>query len=244
MPGAHATTVPADPDIASIAAAVGQPTRATMLSALLGGTPLTVTELARAAGVSASTASLHLSRLAKQHLVAAETAGRERHYRLAGPAVAEALEALQRLADPPSVRSLAGANAAERLRLARSCYDHLAGRLGVAVTEALIGRGYLRSGRDAFEPTRSGERWFRSLAVDVEALRGQRRSFAPRCQDWSERRPHLAGALGAGLLQRFLERGYVTRRPGERALRITATGERALRRELGVELQAHGDTST
>lgn len=199
---------------------------------------MTVTELAGAAGVSASTASLHLSRLARQHLVDAETVGRERHYRLAGSEAAEALEALQRIAASPSVDSLSGAGAAERLRLARSCYDHLAGRLGVAVTDALVAREHLRSGRDAFELTHSGESWFRSLGADVEALRGQRRGFAPRCQDWSERRPHLAGALGATLLDRFLERDYVTRRQRERALRITPTGEHALRRELGVELQA------
>ncbi len=207
-----------------------------MLTVLLGGAPVTVTELARAAGVTPSTASLHLARLARQRLVAAEPAGRERHYRLAGPAVAEALEALQRIADPPSVGSLSGASAAERLRAARSCYDHLAGRLGVAVTDALVARGHLRSRRDAFELTETGESWIRSLEVDVEALRAQRRSFAPQCQDWSERRPHLAGALGATLLQRFLERRYVTRRPRERALLITSAGELALRRELGIEL--------
>ena len=228
--------MPADPDIGHVAAAIGQRARATMLTALLGGAPVTVTELARAAGVSASTASLHLTRLASQHLVVAEPAGRERHYRLASPEVAEALEALQRIAEPPSVGSLSGATAAERLRVARSCYDHLAGRLGVAVTDALIARGYLRSGSDAFDLTETGESWLRSLEVDVEALRGQRRRFAPRCQDWSERRPHLAGALGAALLQGFLERRYVTRRPRERALRITPAGERALRRELGIEL--------
>lgn len=211
-----------------------------MLSALLGGAPATVTDLARAAGVSASTASLHLARLASQRLVAAEPAGRERHYGLAGPRVAEALEALQRISDSPSVRSLSAAGAAERLRLARSCYDHLAGRVGVAVTDALLASGYLRPGRDAFELTDAGERWLGSLAVDVDALRRQRRGFALRCQDWSERRPHLAGAVGAALLQRFLERQYLTRRPRERALQITPAGELALRRELGIELETTG----
>ncbi|MGI8579337.1 MAG: ArsR/SmtB family transcription factor [Solirubrobacteraceae bacterium] len=126
--GANRPLTPADPDIGPVAAAMGQPTRATMLTTLLGGAPVTVTELGCAAGVSASTASVHLARLASQHLVASEVVGRERHYRLAGPAVAEALEALQRIAAPPAVRSLSGAGAAERLRLARSCYDHLAGR--------------------------------------------------------------------------------------------------------------------
>ncbi|MGI8579336.1 MAG: hypothetical protein ACR2K9_02130 [Solirubrobacteraceae bacterium] len=104
------------------------------------------------------------------------------------------------------------------------------------MTDALVARGHLRSGRDAFELTGTGESWLRSQAIDVEALRAQRRGFALRCEDWSERRPHLAGALGASLLQCFLERQYVTRRPRERSLRITPAGERALTRELGVEL--------
>jgi DNA-binding transcriptional ArsR family regulator len=229
--------MPSDPDIATIAAAIGQPARAAMLTVLLAGTPASVTALARAAGVTASTASVHLTNLASRQLVTAEAAGRERRYRLASVEVAQALEALQRIADPPGVRSLSGAGAAERLRLARSCYDHLAGRLGVAVTEALVARGHLRSGRDAFALTASGESWLRSLAVDVEALGEQRRGFALRCQDWSERRPHLAGAVGAAVLQRFLERGYVARLPRERALRVTPAGEHALRRELGVELR-------
>lgn len=228
--------MPSDPDIATIAAAIGQPTRATMLTVLLGGTPVTVAELARAAAVTASTASVHLTTLAGQRLVTVEAVGRERRYQLAGPEVAQALEALQRIADPQSVRSLSGARAAERLRLARSCYDHFAGRLGVAVTDALIARDYLAHGRDAFVLTESGESWLRSHAVDVDALHAQRRGFALRCQDWSERRPHLAGALGAAVLQHFLERHYVARRPRERALRITPAGERALRRELGVKL--------
>jgi DNA-binding transcriptional ArsR family regulator len=230
--------MPADPDIATIAAAIGQPTRAAMLTMLLAGAPASVTALARAAGVTPSTASVHLASLASRRLVTAEATGRERHYRLAGLEVAQALEALQRIADPPSVRSLSAAGAAERLRLARSCYDHLAGRLGIAVTDALITRGYLHSARDTFELTDSGERWLGGLAIDVEALRAQRRGFALHCQDWSEQRPHLAGALGATLLQRFLERRYVTRRPRERALRITPAGEQALRRELGVDLAA------
>ncbi len=228
----------ADPDIAPVAAAIGQRARATMLTVLLGGTPVTVTELARAAGVTPSTASLHLATLASRHLVTAQAAGRERHYQLAGPEVAQALEALQRIADPPTVRSLSGASAAERLRMARSCYDHLAGRLGIAVTDALVARGYLRSGLDAFELTKTGETWLGALAVDVQALQEQRRGFALQCQDWSERRPHLAGALGATLLQCFLERDYIARRPHERSLRITSTGRHALRRELGVEVRA------
>lgn len=232
-----------DPDIAAVAAAIGQPARATMLSVLLGGAPVTVSDLARASGVSTSTASLHLTRLACQRLVAGETVGRERHYRLASPEVAKALEALQRIANPARVRSLSATSAAQRLRLARSCYDHLAGRLGVATTDALIAHGYLRTADDGFELTDAGESWLDSLGIDVVMLRVQRRGFALRCQDWSERRPHVAGAVGAALMHLFLERKWVTRRPRERALRIAPAGEGALRRELGVEVAAGPPTS-
>lgn len=152
--------------------------------------------------------------------------------------MAEALEALQRIANRSPARSLSSARAADRLRSARSCYDHLAGRLGVDVTEALIARGCLRTTRDGFKLTDAGESWLGSLGVDVGALRMQRRAFALRCLDWSERRPHVAGAVGASLMQLFLARGWVARRPRERALRITPAGEVALRHELGVEVAA------
>ena len=227
-----------DADIATIAAAVGQPARAAMLTALLGRDPLTVNELAARAGVAPATASLHLRLLADSGLVTGRRAGRTRRFELAGPDVARALESLQRLASPQPVRSLGAANAAARLKFARSCYDHLAGRLGVAVTDALHGRGYLRRSADGFALTRSGEAWLDDLGVDVPRLRRSRRGLALACLDWSERRPHVAGAVGAVLLERFLAEGWLERRRGQRALTLTARGEAAFRESLGVELDA------
>lgn len=233
----------ADPDITAVAAAIGQHARATMLSVLLRGTPLTVTELAREAKLSASTASLHLAKLSRARLVVAEAAGRERHYRLSGPEVAGAIEALQRLAPCAPVRSLSGSARADQLRLARTCYDHLAGWLGVEVTEALVARDRLRPNGAELALTPAGQDWLSSMGIQVAVLRGRRRGFALACQDWSQRRPHLAGAVGAALLERYLELGWVERRPGTRALRVSSSGERAFQRELGV-LLASGRAAT
>jgi DNA-binding transcriptional ArsR family regulator len=224
----------ADPDISAVAAAIGQPARAKMLSALLAGVPLDVSELAQRAGVSSGTASLHLSRLAELGLIAGERSGRRRYYQLNGEDVARALEALQRLAPPAAVRSLDGARRAERLRFARSCYDHLAGKVGVAVTEALIARGFLRPAPDCFSVTSEGARSFAALGIDVEAVKHEPRGFALSCPDWSERRPHLAGALGARLLERFIELDWLRPHSSDRGLLLTPLGSRELERQLGI----------
>jgi hypothetical protein len=167
--------------------------------------------------------------------VSCETQGRERHYRLASPTIAEALETLARLAAPSETRSLRAANRNAAIRSARTCYDHLAGRLGVAVTEAFVARGVLRAGDVAFELTPRGEADLGRLGVDVPAARAQHRSFARACLDWSERRPHLAGALGAAVADAFLAGGWIARRPHDRGLRVTHAGAAGFR-DLGVEL--------
>ena len=191
--------------MARIAGLVGDPTRAAMLVALLDGRPRTAGELGRLGGVAPSTASGHLAQLLEGGLVACEADGRRRLYRLASPETAELLEALARLAPPTRPRSLRGVDRAHALRAARLCYDHLAGVLGVAVTEGLVGRGVLQLAPDgsAYGVTSDGEAWLDRLGVDVAAARLRRRSFARACLDWSERRPHLAGALGAVWRARF-----------------------------------------
>ncbi len=228
---------PPDPDIATVAAAIGQPARASMLSALLAHEQLTVNELAHFGTVSPATASLHLARLAKVNLVAGHRSGRTHHYRLASVEVAHVLESLQRLALPAPVHSLVGSQAAQHIRFARSCYDHFAGRLGVAITDRLIDCGYLRAGSDAFSLTPDGESWLTSLRIDTTVLYTARRGLALSCLDWSERRPHVAGAVGAALLHRSLDAGWVSRRAGTRALRLTPVGARTFRQELGLEIQ-------
>ena len=225
----------ADPDIARVAALIGDPARSAILQSLLGGVALPATELALRAGVSAQTASSHLQKLTEGGLLAVERSGRHRYYRLGSPEVAHCLEALGALAAPPRVPAPED-EPTRALRLARSCYDHLAGRVGVAVTEALIGREYLRSTEGELELTRAGAAWFAGLGVEVDAAGRGRRAFARSCLDWSERRPHLAGALGAALLSRLLALDWLARRRDGRALRVTVAGREGLRRELALDL--------
>jgi ribosomal protein L34 len=211
-------------DLAAIAALIGNPARAAMLSDLLCGSALTATELAVRADIAPSTASEHLSRLVAGRLSAVEAQGRHRYYRLADPGVARMLEALGACAPaspPDHARQVP-----RDLRLARTCYDHLAGHLGVALRDALLERGRLAEAGADHIVTPDGSRWFATFEIDIDAARASRRSFARRCLDWSERRPHLAGALGAALLDRLLERGWLVRIPGERQLIVTADGAR------------------
>jgi DNA-binding transcriptional ArsR family regulator len=218
-----------DADVAKVAGLLADPARARMLDALLAGRALAAGELARHAGVTAPTASAHLRRLLDGGLVAVESQGRHRYYRLAGPAVAEAMEALSLIAPPRPVRSLRQSQRAEVLRFARSCYDHLAGVVGVALADALLRTGTLRAagGRD-YEVTAEGEAALAGLGVEVAALRRRRRAFARRCLDWTERAPHVSGALGAALLERLLELGWLARGRVPRGLVLTETGRDGL----------------
>jgi DNA-binding transcriptional ArsR family regulator len=212
-----------------VAALLGDSTRAAMLDALMDGEARPAGELARRAGVAPSTASEHLTRLVEGRLLIVEPRGRERRYRLASAEVAEVLEALSRLGSETPVNSLRAAGRTEALRPARTCYDHLAGRFGVAVTEALVARNVLRSRDGAFELTDEGEVFLVRLGVDVAGARARKRIFTRACLDWSERRPHLAGALGAAVADAAFVQGRVHRRPNDRGLRVTPRGAAKLR---------------
>jgi len=216
----------AEPSMAAVGALVGVPARANILAALFDGRPLTATELAFVSGVSPQTTSSHLAKLVDAHLIIAETHGRHRYYRLAGPQIAEALEPLALIAHKP-VPMRARSRELETLRDARMCYDHLAGRLGVAVTDALIHQKQIRSNENDFIVTRHGRRLFEELGLDLDRLKGERRAFARQCLDWSERRPHLAGAVGAALTAAFLERGWIGRARRGRQVFVTPSGRRA-----------------
>jgi DNA-binding transcriptional ArsR family regulator len=220
-------------DIAPVAALMADRARAAMLTALLDGRPLAAGELARTAGVSAPTASAHLGRLLDGGLVTVISQGRHRYYRLAGAEIAEALEALGRISPAIEVRSLRQSRQAQRLRRARTCYDHLAGEIGVALYGALIGGGLIEV--DPYGVTGKGEARFADLGIDVGALRKARRRFAGECLDWTERRPHLNGALGAALLDRFLELRWVERGSG-RELRVSEAGLGGLADSFGCAL--------
>jgi DNA-binding transcriptional ArsR family regulator len=224
----------ADADVAAPASLIGDPTRAAFLSALADGQALPATELARRAGVTASTASIQLAKLEAGGLVSVERHGRHRYYRLGDPAIATALESLAVIAPRRTPRSLKEARIGADLQAARTCYDHLAGALGVALFEALLQEKVLTGD---LEPTTKGARRLRELGIDVGELARGRRAFARRCLDWSERRHHLAGALGAALATRFFELGWIERTRSSRAVRLTDAGRRQLPDELAVAVE-------
>jgi DNA-binding transcriptional ArsR family regulator len=224
----------ADADIAVVGAALADRSRAGMLLALLGGEAIAAGELARIAGRSRSGASAHLRTLRNAGLVVAEDVGRKRFFRLANSEIADALELLARVAPLRPARTLRQSDAAQALKRARTCYDHLAGELGVAVTEALVERRLLERDGDAFCVMDAGRVWLGDVGIELADVERQRRSFARACVDWTERRPHLAGALGAALTDLFFARGLVQRLPGGRAIALTSAGSRWLTRELGL----------
>jgi DNA-binding transcriptional ArsR family regulator len=228
-----------DPDIAAVAVLIGDPARAAMLSALLGGAPLTAGELARRARVQPSTASGHLARLTAARLVTRQRDGRHVRYALASEDVAAALESLARIAVPPGAARAAavdspGSTESSALRFARTCYDHLAGRLGIQLADALVEQRLIT--RRSYNLTANGEQWLNDFGIDTAALRRGRRPLTRPCLDWSERRDHLAGAVGAALTATMLERRWITRLEGTRAVRLTLRGRDGLGRVLGADI--------
>jgi DNA-binding transcriptional ArsR family regulator len=225
-----------DAAVPAIAAAIGEPARARMLYGLLDGRARTSTELAMIAGVTPSTASVHLHRLLARRLVKVFAQGKHRYYSLDGAPVAAALEALSVLAGG---RSRVGfvPTAPHRLRAARTCYDHIAGSLGVALHDRFLALGWLSGGAGmarAYAVTPRGAAALALIGIDVAHLLALRRRVAYACLDWSERRPHLGGALGAALLHVALTRRWVARDLDSRALSVTALGWRELRARLGL----------
>jgi DNA-binding transcriptional ArsR family regulator len=212
------------PDIASLAALLGDPARAAMLTALMGGQALTAGELAAEAGIAPQTASAHLARLAEAGLVVREVQGRHRYARLAGPEVAEALEGLMGLAARTGRLRARPGPRDEAMRRARVCYDHLAGSLGVRLHDVLVGSGAVVAAPEGLALTPLGCAWLVAQGVDVGALEARRRPLCRACLDWSERRHHLAGSVGATLLDLVLARGWATRDPQSRALLFCAMG--------------------
>jgi DNA-binding transcriptional ArsR family regulator len=221
----------------SIAAAIGEPARARMLYCLADGRARTSTELAIVADVSPSTASVHLQRLMTNRLVNVFAQGKHRYYSLAGPNVAAALEALSVLAG--GTRSAFLPNTPGPLRAARTCYDHIAGSLGVALHDCIRATGWLAAASaeaNAYDLTPRGAKALQELGIDVDATRLLRRRFAFGCVDWSERRPHLGGAVGAALLKVALKRRWVMQELDSRILRVTALGRREMLARFGLKV--------
>ncbi|MEP7087944.1 MAG: helix-turn-helix domain-containing protein [Gemmatimonadota bacterium] len=217
------------PDIAAIAKLIGDHARATILVAMMTGRALTATELSRAANVSKSSASIHLSKLVDAKLVDVESVGRHRYFRLANHEVGTVIETLIGLAHRLGAVHVDSGPADMAMRKARICYDHLAGDLGVLVYDSLRQQGSIRGDGRELTLTENGQRFARDFGVDLGALESRRRPLCLACLDWSVRRPHLAGALGAALLEGFFARKWATRARKSRAVTFSATGERALR---------------
>ena len=225
--------------VASIAAAIGERARARMLYALLDGHARTSTELAAVAEVTPSTASVHLNRLREERLVKVLVQGKHHYFRLAGRQVADALESLSVLAGRPG--GTFQPSTPRLLRAARTCYDHMAGALAVALTDQLLRNNWLvpesNVRADAYELSQQGGKALTQLGIDLAATRRLRRRFAYACLDWSERRPHLGGALAAALLELAVQRKWVLQDPDGRALEVTRFGRRQFLANFGLQLE-------
>jgi DNA-binding transcriptional ArsR family regulator len=223
------------PDLSIIAALIGDPARAMMLSILMDEIALPASELAYCAKITPQTASSHLAKLVKGGLLSVTSTGRHRYYRLSNKDVARALESLALISPAPRTHSLNESIIKHQVRHARTCYDHLAGKLGVGLTQAFIYKGFIESHEETFEVTTSGEKWFaKQLGINLSQLHRKRRAFATACLDWSERKPHIAGTLGAEIASQFFKLKWLVRIRGSRAVRVTESGQKQLHRELDL----------
>lgn len=223
--------------IARFAGLLADPSRMSMCLALIDGRAWTSGELARHAGISPSTASEHLTALVSAGVLAEQRQGRHRYLRLAGPEIGRLIEDLATLAGVPvtAPQSLRASRVAAELQFARTCYDHLAGSLGVQLLGSLVDRGYVATTTDTVL-TPAGEQWLTSFGLDVD-LRRPKRPVVRTCLDWTERRPHLGGLAGSMIREHFLAQGWIIQRPRERAVRVTVDGEAALHTELGLDVR-------
>jgi DNA-binding transcriptional ArsR family regulator len=223
-------------EMAEIASLIGDVSRANILAALMDGRALTALELSLAARVTPQTASSHLAKLLGANLLAVEKQGRHRYYRLASAQVARTLEAVMALTVDAPPRHRAKSRLDDELRTARMCYDHIAGRIGVGIADALIGHGHIAFEDGAGEVTDSGRRFFADLGVDLITPVKSRRIFCRSCLDWSERRPHIAGHVGAQIASFCFAQKWLARNAASRALTITGQGGAMLPRAFGADL--------
>jgi DNA-binding transcriptional ArsR family regulator len=220
----------------NIASLIGDPTRAAVLWVLLDGKAFTATELSIAADTSPQNMSMHLNKMLQAGLLSAESQGRHRYYRFAAQEVAYAIEALASLVKPVAPKNIEPATRNDPTKYCRTCYDHLAGKAGVMITDGLLKQGLLVPGEKIFDVSSKGIKWFNAIDIDVKALQQLRRPLAKPCLDWSERRYHLAGSLGASLLDSMLAHGWIRRTRQSRAVIITAKGQQEIYKYFRLQL--------
>lgn len=225
-----------NPNMAEIAALLGETSRATILASMMDGRFHTASELAYMAAIKPQTASFHLAKLVEGKLIKVEKQGRHRYFQLAGEDIAQFLESFLAISPPPEVRSLKQSSQIKLLQDARTCYDHLAGKLGVQLTESMLKAGYLTLEGKQFVLTDEGILFFTTFGIDLAALKRKRRSFSHACLDWSERRYHLAGALGCELLNQFFNLGWLLRVPSIRAIKVTEKGKIGFKEVFHLDL--------
>jgi DNA-binding transcriptional ArsR family regulator len=234
-------SINSSPNVVEVANLIGDPSRLAILMSLLGGKALPATDLAHAARISPQTASSHLSKMVEGGLLLHESFGRHKYFRLASHEVAHALESLMAIAPPKPVRSLRESDEQKTLRHARTCYDHLAGKIGVALTDRLLDMKLLEESGSDYVLSVEGMEMLRNFGVEVDADPRKRRHYARQCLDWSERRYHLAGSLGAAITKRLLQLKWLERLPNSRAVRVTKAGMQGLASEFGLDYPAFTD---
>lgn len=226
--------MPGDINIVPVASLLADPTRAIILQELSDGRALPAGELAHRAHVSSSTASAHLFKLVEAGLLAVEKQGRHRYYRIANPAIVQAIETLAALSPARPVHSLRESQIAEAVRNARMCYNHLAGNLGVKLSQALVDKHVLDASDNGYNITPNGLQWLRDFGIDEVLLKKRGSLVVPHHIDWSERLPHIAGELGAALARRLFDLEWIIRTPSSRAVRLTEIGQKALQDQLAI----------
>lgn len=225
------------PDFVAVAELLGDRSRATLLLELLGGRALPASELARVCRITPQTVSSHLTKLTEGGLLEMERCGRHRYYRLASPEVAQLLETMSVVAPRKPVTSLRQSDDAKRLRLARTCYDHLAGQAGVALADRMLEMGWVAATDERqFELTEVGIGQLADFGLDIEGMKRSKRRIVRACLDWSERRHHVAGAVGAALTDKLFELNWIRRYPAGRAVALTPEGAEGLKRHFGLDM--------
>jgi DNA-binding transcriptional ArsR family regulator len=225
-----------NPNIAEVASLLGEASRVSILTSLMDGRFHTATELAYMAGIKPQTASFHLLKLVEGNIIKVDKQGRHRYYQLANAEVAHVLELFLAMSPPPEIRSLKQSSQVKLLQNARTCFDHLAGKLGVGITESMLNEGYFIKEEKDFLVTNKGEQFLTDIGINLDETKRKRRSFSHACLDWSERRHHIGGALGNGLMRHFFDLGWILQVDSIRAVKVTDKGKKEFKTIFNIQV--------